>query len=186
MTTSHSSSRYYRSAEGQPGSVVWFISFGDLLTLLLCFFLVLTPWEKLRPAGNAKAKQEVVPSAGVGEQVGTVFALTEPQGQSPIMAEVPIFDEQVSGESLSGLFSLANALQQEIGPFAKEAHSLTITLCDSGIDKVRALAEIGRLTREFDREGKSVGIEVVSDCDRIEIFRPTTAKVVGVISMRGV
>jgi hypothetical protein len=165
---------------------VWFISFGDLLTLLLCFFLVLTPWEKLRPTGNIKANQEVVPPALAIAPVGTVFASSDPQGQSPIMAEVPIFAEHVSGESLSGLVALANALQQEVAPFVGEPHSLTITVCDSGVDRMRALAEIGRLTREFDREGVHVGLEVASDCDRIEILRPTTAKVVGVISMRGV
>ena len=172
-------------ASSQPGSVVWFISFGDLLTLLLCFFLVLTPWEKLRPTTNLKIKQDVVPAARIGTQLGTVFASSDIQGQSPIMAEIPIHAEHVSGESLSGLVSLANALQRELDPFAEGAHSLTVTVCDPSVDRVRALADIARLTREFDRKGVGVGIEVASDCDRIEILRPTTAKVVGVISMRG-
>ncbi len=183
-TDSSLSSRQHASS--QPGSVVWFISFGDLLTLLLCFFLVLTPWEKLRPTGNLKAKQEVAPAAGVGTQLGTVFASSDVQAQSPIMAEIPIYAEHVSGESLSGLVSLANALKRELAPSAEGAQSLTITVCDSSVDRVRALAEIARLTREFDRTGVGVGIEVASDCDRLEILRPTTAKVVGVISMRGV
>jgi hypothetical protein len=180
--SSFSSTHY---APSQPGSVVWFISFGDLLTLLLCFFLVLTPWEKLRATGNVKVKQEVASASHRDAQVGTVFASTDPQGQPAIMAEIPIYAEHVSGESLSGLVSLANALQQEVAPAVERAHSITVTLCDSNIERVRALANIGRLTQEFDRQGVGVGIEVASDCDRIEILRPTTGRVVGVISVRG-
>ncbi len=170
----------------QPGSDVWFISFGDLLTLLLCFFLVLTPWDKLRPVANPKVKQEVGHSDLDSVELGTGFASSALQRHSPVIADVPIHAEHVSGESLGGLVSLANTLQQEVAPFAGEAHSLTITVCDPSVDKIRIVAEIGRLTREFDREVLDVFIEVASDCDRIRILRPTTAKVVGVISVRGV
>lgn len=173
-------------ASSQSGSVVWFISFGDLLTLLLCFFLVLTPWEKLRPTANPKIKQEVVSTARGGMQLGTVFAPSNVEGQSPIMAEIPIYAEHVSGESLSGLASLADALKRELDPLTEEAHSLTITVCDSTVDKARALVAVANLTREVDRTAVGIGIEVASDCDRIDILRPTTAKVVGVVSMRGV
>jgi flagellar motor protein MotB len=170
----------------QTGSVVWYISFGDLLTLLLCFFLVLTPWDKLRAAGNAKAKQEVGSAYPASRELGTVLAYSSPQGQSPILAELPIYAEHVNGESLSGLISLVNALQQEVAPYMSDIHSLTVTVCDPHVDRLRVLAEVGRLTRELGGERTEVGVEVASDCNRIEILRPTTGKVVGVISMRGV
>jgi hypothetical protein len=170
----------------QPGSVVWFISFGDLLTLLLCFFLVLTPWDKLRAAANTKVKQEVGPISQEAGKLGIALASPVSREQASILAEVPIQAEHVSGESLSALVALMDALQQEVAPLRDRAHTLTVTVCDPSVDRLRVVAEVGKLAREFDKEASDIGIEVASDCNRIDILRPTTAKLVGVISMRGV
>ena len=54
-------------------STVWFISFGDLLTLLLCFFLVLTPKFSL-PVGKNSKKASVSAPLDLSANDGTYFA----------------------------------------------------------------------------------------------------------------
>jgi len=52
--------------EGSSASIAWSISFGDLLTLLVCFFLVLTQHGLVMPDNSAK--DEPVTSAAVQVQ----------------------------------------------------------------------------------------------------------------------
>lgn len=57
-------------------SDIWSISFGDLLTLLVCFFLVLTPRSSKSPE-NLSPKQEVMTSSGMSLTTGTNIASAE-------------------------------------------------------------------------------------------------------------
>jgi hypothetical protein len=63
----------YRSQPSSAASDVWFISFGDLLTLLVCFFLVLTPKGSLS-GESAKYDQAVSEVAVSTDGSGTKVA----------------------------------------------------------------------------------------------------------------
>jgi len=169
----------------QPSSVVWFISFGDLLTLLLCFFLVLTPWDKLRTKPNPAEHQRVATVSSLNVGLGTEFASAVSESRSSVLAEVPIYEEQLSSTALSDLISIVNTCEREIGPVVKDAHSVTLTVCAPDVDRIKVLAEVGNLVRSVVGESANVGIEVASTCQHLDILRPTTGRVVGVVSVRG-
>ena len=62
-----------RGASESAASVAWSISFGDLLTLLVCFFLVLTQSTVFTPAQSPKDRQVILPS-DVAQPAGTSLA----------------------------------------------------------------------------------------------------------------
>jgi hypothetical protein len=164
---------------------VWFISFGDLLTLLLCFFLVLTPWDKLRAKANLAEHQGVVAVSSLKSGFGTEFAPAVFQSRSSVLAEMPIYEEQLGSIDLGNLVSLAHAYEREIGPVVNDAQSITLTVCAPDVDRRKVLAEVGSLVRSVVGESANLGIEVASTCQHLDILRPTTAEVVGVVSVRG-
>jgi hypothetical protein len=62
----------FKAQNGSAASDIWFISFGDLLTLLVCFFLVLTPKDSLSgesPERNQGVSLNSLTPAGAGTKV---------------------------------------------------------------------------------------------------------------------
>jgi hypothetical protein len=182
----------------QSGSVVWFISFGDLLTLLVCFFLVLTPWDKLQRATNNKAIQEVKMAPRGLEGLGTTLAHNATSATSPdgviaghdprfrLLAEIPIYLFQVAQPSLSGLNSLAESISLELKRTGSAATSIVIRLCDDTIKVEEVAMTVGRLV-EAERL-KNVAVAVgypTAGCDESDVMRPVTDTVVGVVTVIG-
>lgn len=71
-----------RGASESAASVAWSISFGDLLTLLVCFFLVLTQSTVFTPAQSPKDRQ-VILSSDVAQPAGTSFATVAEVAEVP-------------------------------------------------------------------------------------------------------
>jgi flagellar motor protein MotB len=169
----------------QTASVVWWISFGDLLTLLLCFFLVLTPWDKLRASNQSKAKQELSKEPSPSGGFGTAFAKQQRGSQVEVLAEIPLYRDQFSGEYQIEELSLFGSLATETEHIRSKVGSVALKLCDRGVDRLRIAAQVGALLASTREHASKVRIEFASSCESLEVLRPVTDSVVGVISIRG-
>lgn len=182
MTTFHSKPRHPGTSDGQPGSVVWFISFGDLLTLLLCFFLVLTPWDDLNKAPNAQSLKTVTDNVAASTQAGIPFASDLPLRGSVIKLELPLFE----GTGTLGAPELSPvALSAELKRAMPKDGRVEVLVCsgpDERADVVRYVGEV------FDRSfGGNTGIRflVRRSCDASQVLAPVTKKLVGRIRIVG-
>ena len=182
MTTFLSKSRRHATSDGQPGSVVWFISFGDLLTLLLCFFLVLTPWDRLKNPSNAQSLPAVTGQSQDSGLPGTTFASDLPLRGSVIKLELPLFEGagSVSGDGLS-----STALSAELKRAVPKDGQVDVLVC-SGVDEratvVRFVGEA--FERSFGSE-RAVRFVVTRSCDASQVLAPVTKRVVGRIRIVG-
>lgn len=70
-------------------SVVWLVSFGDLLTLLFCLFLVLTP-RLGGTVANQSAKEGVSSDTGLGVTSGTQLATPHQEAPGVSIASIPV------------------------------------------------------------------------------------------------
>jgi len=181
----HNNSPMFPSGASQQGSVVWFISFGDLLTLLLCFFLVLTPWNRLNPINQSEVKQVLSPRGGEDASSGTGFARTKDRERLVVLAEFPIFQHSLAGQDNSDFRSLRQMIASEAPSVLREARSVAIRLCDRSVDRARLIAQVGALIEQQAERNVSMRIELSSGCEGFEFFRPVSAEVVGVVSIRG-
>ena len=171
-----------RQTSSNPESVVWFISFGDLLTLLLCFFLVLTPWQAWGRKRLTHENQDVTPQNAERAPLGTAFAQDAARKVSEVVAEIPLFEDAVSSDSAVSSALLLSTMEQELAPYlTSDGLVLTVVACspESGRrDVVKRVAPLA-LSPEFSR--MTFRTELVTSCSEARILRPTTAKMVGSI-----
>jgi flagellar motor protein MotB len=164
-----------RGVTNDQSSVVWFISFGDLLTLLLCFFLVLTPWERLSKPPNAESRQHIKESEQRASAFGTSFA-SKTRRVSKILAEVPIF------EGPGGFIDVARTKEWMFQHVQDaEAVEMSFNICASGPERQKTLEELGRMMNEMDIESTTVAFEVHESCESAAFLAPVTERVVGVV-----
>ena len=186
------------NASPQSGSVVWFISFGDLLTLLVCFFLVLTPWDKLQKVEENKAIQEVKVAPKGLEGLGTTLAFNATSATTPdgvmaghdprfrLLAEIPIYLFQVGQPSLSGLNSLAESISGELKRVGSAATSIVIRLCDDTINVEEVTMTVGRLVEAERLRNVQIAVGFpTARCDESDVMRPVTDTVVGMVTVVG-
>lgn len=183
MTTSLSNHRRYASSEGQPGSVVWFISFGDLLTLLLCFFLVLTPWDRLKSAPKAQSLPDVTSQPAMISQSGTTFASDPLLRGSVVKLEFPILVEEV-GEDGVETFMLGN-LEQDLRGAIPHGRSAEILVCSSPDGRSRLVHEVEEMFQRSDGGLMPRRFVVSRACDMDQILAPVTKRVVGRVRITG-
>lgn len=181
MTTSPSSSRHHYTGEGQPGSVVWFISFGDLLTLLLCFFLVLTPWDRLREGSKAQSLQGSTSKASVSQESGTTFANDLPLRGSVVRRELPIFTRELEVEEAS-MFALLERDLVEVSP--TRGH-VEVLICASVEERARVAHGVREALRRVGYGDSSVRFLVNPTCDDNQVLAPVTERYVGRIRVLG-
>jgi len=182
MTTSLSNSRRHSASEGQPGSVVWFISFGDLLTLLLCFFLVLTPWDQLKKRSNAQSLPSVNGQSQTSVRAGTALASDLPLRGSVIKLELPLFEER-GGLSSEGLSPAA--LSEELKRAMPSDGRVDVLVCSDTDHRASVVRYVGgALERSF---GSSISVRFVvrGACDVSQVFAPITKQIVGRIRIVG-
>jgi hypothetical protein len=192
-------------ASGSSASLVWAISFGDLLTLLVCFFLVLTPWEKLHLQEKSEQDQRIVAPPHTMELLGINLA---PFQQDPLsleqpvtvllergriggkdrrirlIGETPIFPSQVSFDSMQGIEELRKALMREVKPLADLATTVAIRVCDPNVDVVRIAGLTERMVDELGIGAERRVLSVsASGCDKADIMRPVSDVVVGAVTV---
>lgn len=183
MTNSLSRHRRYHVSEGQPGSVVWFISFGDLLTLLLCFFLVLTPWDLLNKTSNSQSLQGVSSNNTPVSQRGTTFALDLPLRGSVVKLELPLFAEDVESDGVerSELRNVEQALRLGI----LEGRNAEVLVCGPREDRARLVHEVEEMFKRSNGQEMPRRFTINRGCDNDHILVPVTQRVVGRIRILG-
>jgi len=170
-----------RRVATSPQSDVWFISLGDLLTLLVCFFLVLTP-QNLSPQSKSHSKQAVSTPSDRLKVVGTMLA-PGPIGQSvgsslnvPVWIDTAEFSErQHPGEFGKGV-DWKGMLK---GVLSDEA-AVVVKLCEQSLES----EVVGSVVRELRADGKSaslVSFEVGADCTRWSAKEGETRRLVAVL-----
>ena len=182
MTTSLSKQRHHSSGEGQPGSVVWFISFGDLLTLLLCFFLVLTPWQHLKRSPDVESSRGINGDSASNNQFGTTLASDPALRGSVIKLELPLFegvwpaggDQPPSGELVSDLRMVMSA-----GARAE------VLVCAPVEQRVGIIRYVGEAFDSGIGSISNVRFVVAGWCDESKVLAPITGSVVGRIRIVG-
>ena len=126
-----------------PGSVVWFISFGDLLTLLLCFFLVLTPWDHLSGMVGGEKIQGVGGKLQPIQEAGTSLAEQSARKEPELLAEIPLHAELAASQDGVAearlLAALEDALLEHRGA---SGLSLRVTVCAPHGAPAEALARV--------------------------------------------
>lgn len=126
-----------------PGSVVWFISFGDLLTLLLCFFLVLTPWDQLSGFVGGEKIQVVEAKSQPIQESGTSLAQLSARKEPELLAEIPLRAELASSQDgvaeARFLAALEDALHEHRGA---AGISLQVAVCAPHGAPAEALARV--------------------------------------------
>jgi len=164
-----------RGVTNDQSSVVWFISFGDLLTLLLCFFLVLTPWDRLSKPPNPESRQHIEESGQRTSASGTSFA-SKTRRVSKILAEVPIFEDP------DGLIDVART-REWISQYLQtpEAVEMSFNICASGSERQKTLEELGKVVDELGGESTAVAFEVHESCESAAFLAPVTERLVGVV-----
>lgn len=160
---------------GDNASVVWFISFGDLLTLLLCFFLCLTPWERLGKKPNSELDQAIVEKPQTVSSSGTSFA-SKPRRVSKIVAEVPVFQAD------DGQVDLLRARQGVATALKGDRHlAVTLKVCDPTVARQRVLEELGQEVQALVGKETLIEFEIMGSCEGSSLLAPVTEKVLAAI-----
>lgn len=157
--------------------LVWLISFGDLLTLLVCFFLVLTPWHSLRSVADSENKV-ISRASGLNVSDGIPLANSSVGPKVGVVSEVPIERHQFADEMRIALFTtaLTSALT---GPEALNA-SIRVRMCSGFEETIRSVMSI---ITQHKRASQRVSIELLGNCEQVEVLYPTSATVVGSIRL---
>jgi len=182
MTTFLFKQRQHGSGEGQPGSVVWFISFGDLLTLLLCFFLVLTPWQHLKRSPDVQSLRVINGDSLLKNPSGTTFAYDPALRGSVIKLELPLFEGtwHADGDRLS-----SGALVSDLRRLMSGGARADVLICASPEERVGIIRHVGEAFDDGLGSISSVRFVVVERCDESAVLAPITGSVVGRIRILG-
>ena len=183
MNQSSSRHRALSHSDGTPGSVVWYISFGDLLTLLLCFFLVLTPWDRLKSVPNAQSLQRLSADNATSSQRGTTFASDPPLRGSVVRLELPLFSEDVAGEGVEP--PKLDNLELELRRVMPEGRSAEVFVCAPLDERARLVHEVEELFRRSEADELPRRFTVSRSCENDRILVPVTERVVGRIRILG-
>lgn len=162
---------------GSAASLVWLISFGDLLTLLVCFFLVLTPWHAMRRRGETR--NPVIPATSTSRGASGTSLANPTVGPKPgLIIEVPIERGQFADPKKSAVF--AKAMEEALANPETHTSSVLVRGCGSGT-RDETIRMVSSLIRAHTRPMQRVSIELVSECESFEVVHPTSAAVVGSI-----
>lgn len=180
---SATSSRNYRNqpAMTQHGSVVWFISFGDLLTLLLCFFLVLTPWKQLNQRSQDQSSPPVKSKNVVAGGIGTTLADELPERGFQLLREVPIFAREL--ESLDEL--VLGSLEQALEEVEKRIVRVEVLVCGAAEEQGQFIYRVSGTVGKI-REGNfSTSYQLAHGCQDRAVLAPVNDKTVGRVRILG-
>ena len=166
------------AASNDAAAVAWFISFGDLLTLLVCFFLVLTPWQTARERGKDSRKQEVALVSARSTGAGTWLAYRPLGAISLVATEIPLFEVDFQAATTKAESGALATIKQELTVHGAHARSIEVVVCEA--NRYPELFELlGSLRRELRVGREGAHMEMRATCEDFEILRPVTSKVIG-------
>jgi hypothetical protein len=155
--------------------VVWFISFGDLLTLLLCFFLVLTPWERLKEAGKVQSGQPSNSKVAAHAHPGTTFAFDLPLRGSVVKRELPIFSRELEADDAV----MFGSLEKELGTTSASTDRIEVLVCSPTEERARVVYGLGEMFKRAVDKDVPVRFLVTPRCDGNAVLAPVTERYLG-------
>ena len=179
MTQFSSKYRALSHSDGTPGSVVWYISFGDLLTLLLCFFLVLTPWDRLKGGAHSQSGQAFSSQSTPNISHGIAFASDPSLRGSDLVADIPVFVGDWFGVHPKETDSRPTRIEAELQALKGREVAVSVLVCERDIDRTRFVETVGRLVRQILGADVPIEIEVRGNCSEVALRRPMTELPVG-------
>ena len=141
-------------------SDVWFVSFGDLLTLLVCFFLVLTP-QTSASKEIQKPNQHVRDSQISHSVYGTNLAQRVVGGALQGIV-FPLFRGSTRGAAYPEMEAARFAVQSNDAVFGRQ---MVVKLCDAHIEEQEMAIVLDRLG-EFGNLLQTAQFEVDASCAR--------------------
>jgi hypothetical protein len=148
----------------QLGSISWFISFGDLLTLLVCFFLLLTPrlgaqHEQIQSEqGFGKARQPVQTS-------GTTLASSVSDVKGASSDFVPVWRNDIRSGVSNG--SSSDAQEGWVSALVDKTHQgaiATVQVCESE-SEVEVMSQAMEQLRVVDESASRVTFQLGAECE---------------------
>jgi len=174
-----------RSHQGSSSAanLVWLISFGDLLTLLVCFFLVLTPWSHMR-FSSAGSKQSLTPLPSSDQPLGTSLASrtlrlrtsAEQLGEFVLTRVALSKDREAQFQEI--ITSVGRAVSQEPVGTAP----ITLEICGD-YPRAELLRRVGGGLAETLKERLTLEVEIDGECRAIQARHPQIENPVGVIKI---
>jgi len=170
---SRSSTRGPVSSHG--ASTAWLISFGDLLTLLVCFFLVLTRWHADNLSGST-GKSRVHTSLGDGESAGIAFAHPSLGPAAGVVVEIPVLVSLLGTE----VAAHTESFQRDVMSVSAQGNVTVFRVCN-GESGFQALRQLGSIVRASVAPTGVFRLEVSGDCRDFDVLYPTSGEVVGAV-----
>ena len=160
---------------GSAASLVWLISFGDLLTLLVCFFLVLTPWNSLR--ARTDAKNALIP-VGSDRQAsnGTPLANSSVGPKPGVIIELPIERGQLADATRNAAFTVT---LRDVLTSPEAIHASVLLRVCGGDRREEIIRSVGSTLLKHKRSTQTISIELLGECETFEVLYPTSAAVAG-------
>ena len=180
----------------------WLISFGDLLTLLVCFFMALaqsglspTPKDGLKNK-DLQALTTNKPEHKLDTNSGTTLAHPTYWGLSAVeyptlIIETVLFSDDLTSGSRELSANGVKKLRAELPGYLAEAQRVEIEVCNSDLEGERAARSIRSvlgIRRVLVELGAKPGLTTLragaSGCDELQFKSPVTEQVVGVVRLR--
>ena len=185
MRTRNASLLSNNGTSHSPGSVVWFISFGDLLTLLLCFFLVLTPWDRLSNPIASEESQGVAPKNSSERPSGTSLAHQPTRGEPELLAAVPVHSGLMLSQDGVAEAKLLGALEDAMRPHVGTGSlKMTVVLCPAVANQRGGfLAKVLPLVGSQGFSQAALEVEVAAVCDEDDVSKRGEEVAVGSVKV---
>ena len=166
-------------------SVVWLLSFGDLLTLLACSFLVLTP-HLASVEGNRPRKEQLSSYISSEEPHGTVLANLEGDGSAlqkesgvSVAPVLLIISAASRGSQAKELAELESELEGMRDKVAGEHGVFRVRVCRNNYSSQR-VKDLYRMISSIQGSEGGVELELMSKC---EVDRKNTADVSNLVAV---
>lgn len=147
--------------------LVWLISFGDLLTLLVCFFLVLTPWSAGR-LQLVQRQQQLISTQALTETPGTSLA-SQSGGLSVSREKLVIARQYALTSSLfqearkARLQEVLKSVQGEVTARRQERPRVILTICGE-VARGQVLQRLGVELTEMPEINMRLEVEIERGC----------------------
>jgi hypothetical protein len=172
------------SARDDQAATVWFISFGDLLTLLVCFFFVLTPQLTFNRDESETKEGLKVLGKGVAAH-GTRFAYPPLGDTGVVRAQSPAEAfERADIRQADWRRELTQLWESYRMRGAVNPLDVSIRLC-SGNDQQHIAATMLHEIERSRKQLRSWSLELAASCDRDLAESMSSEKVVAVLEFSG-
>lgn len=166
--------------------LVWLISFGDLLTLLVCFFLVLTPWAGTRQPSlliQQQVNSVVAPNGAPGTALASrSVGLSASRDRAFVTREYVLTKSLVSDEHRKALREVLESVKRDSEESHVERARVLFAVCGE-VNRTRVLQIVGTELSETLGDRLELEIEIESQCQTIQSRHSQVEDLVGSIAL---